>query len=114
MAQTYFNFLRTNLLGPLTHKLENVAVNSGPCLKWILSKYIGSSGTVLNPSPKSPSVNGCLNFSTSAAMHFSGFRKFREHGVIDDAIKNDKIKANCKTKQTKTNKQKISNENEIF
>lgn len=88
----YFNFFTTNLLGPFTHKLENVAVKSGPCLKWIFSRYSGSSGIVLNPSPKSPIASGCLIFSTSSKIHFSGFAKFREHGVIDDAVEYDKIK----------------------
>lgn len=87
MKVTYFNFFTTNLLGPFTHRLENVAVKSGPCLKWIFSRYNGSSGIVLNPSPKSPSASGCLNFSTSANRHGSGFGKFREQAVIDDAVR---------------------------
>lgn len=95
---TYFNFFKMNLLGPFTHKLENVAMKSGPCLKCIFSKYNGSSGTVLNPSPKSPVASGFLNFSTSSEMHFSGFAKFREHGVIDDAGEMIQIK---KTKMNK-------------
>lgn len=77
--------MTTKLLGPLTKILLNVALNSGPCLKWMLSKKSGSSGTVLKPSPRSPTVNPSRNLLISSRMHFSGFGKLREHVVIDDA-----------------------------
>lgn len=51
----------------------------------MLSKFNGSNGIVLNPSPKSPTLRASLNLLTSSKIHFSGFGKFLEHAVIDDA-----------------------------
>lgn len=82
------------LLGPLTKILLNVALNSGPRLMLMLSKYNGSSGTVLNPSPRSPIASAFFNLLISSKIHFSGCGRFREQVVIDDAKIERKPKLN--------------------
>lgn len=82
----YFNFSTTNLLGPYTMSELNLALNSGPRRKLILSSAIGSSDGVVKPSPRSPLANFGRNFSTSRNIHSSGFGRFREHVDMVDAI----------------------------
>lgn len=82
----YRNLLTTNVLGPLTKILLNVAIKSGPRLKLMLSNGKGSSATVLAPSIKSPDAKRGRILLISFRMHSSGFGMLREHGVIADAI----------------------------
>lgn len=81
----HLSFSTTNWLGPLTINELNLAWNSGPRRKLILSKANGSSGGVVKPSPKSPVANFGRNLSTSRKMQSSGLGRFREHAVIVDA-----------------------------
>lgn len=82
--KSYFNFETMKLLGPLTSKPLNDAVNSGPRLNWILSKPNGSSGTVFT-SPKSPVANRCRNPLITVRIHSLGFGAFREQVFIAEA-----------------------------
>lgn len=85
MRTTHFILGIVNVLGPLTKILLNVAVKSGPRLKWMMSSASGSSGTVLTPSPRLPVARFGRNLLISSRIHFSGAGKFREHVFIDDA-----------------------------
>ena len=78
-------FETTKLLGPLTKRLLNVALNSGPRLTDMLSNFNGSSATVLTPSPKSPVANRERKSVIAFSIHSLGFGTFREQVLMDDA-----------------------------
>lgn len=84
--------MTTNVLGPVTKILLNVAVKSGPRLNWILSNANGSSATVLTPSPKSPVAKRGRILLISFKIHCSGFGRLREQVDIDEAVLSDKKK----------------------
>lgn len=79
------------LLGPLTRLFVNVALNSGPRLNLMTSMGNGSNGTILNPSPRSPMASIRRNLFVSFKMHSSGLGRFREHAVIDEAERKQKM-----------------------
>lgn len=60
-------------------------MKSGPRLKWIFPKFIGSIGTVLRPSPKSPVANLGLKSFIEFKIHWLKFGSFREQIFIVDA-----------------------------